>query len=295
MAFEKLSRLDSTQPSTEKSGKDYIVEQIKKNYSEEFHPIVTQLKERMSREDFKKFSEYLGTGRNGFALRVEVNGKTYAIKFFYNPRSQMEHELNPLLQAKNIPHTIQLISYSFEDGVIITELLPGKNLADFTPEETPLYSDKQIIQLIDTVRKLNTNGLQIDPKPSNFIYHPEKGFSLLDFQPKKNYTLPQQIIDLNIAFAARKFEQLDYNSPDYEEKRRVQKVQKYKIYLPTMTRFLSILKEKYPDILTEWHKLQQEKKEKNPNMLLSTIIDWGDIPQHPELEPYIKKLREMGF
>jgi hypothetical protein len=30
-------------------------------------------------------------------------------------------------------------------------------------------------------------------------------------------------------------------------------------------------------------------------MLLSTIIDWGDIPQHPELEPYIKKLREMGF
>jgi hypothetical protein len=62
-----------------------------------------------------------------------------------------------------------------------------------------------------------------------------------------------------------------------------------------MTRLLSILKEKYPDILTEWHKLQQEKKEKNPNMLLSTIIDWGDIPQHPELEPYIKKLREMGF
>lgn len=273
-----------------------FIEENIKTYREKFQPVIEELKAKIGRGNFKELPEYLGSGRNGSAFRIEVDGKTYAVKFSQNI-TQANFELKPLLRAKGILHVAQLVGYSFEDGVVVMELLPGTDVTNFTPGEAPEYPDEHIVQLIDTVRELDANGLKIDPKPSNFMYDRELGFSILDYHLKKNggrYGFPQQVIDLRGALTARKFEQLEYKDPNYGEKAETQAIEEYKICLPMMIRFLGILKEKYPDVLTEWQR-QHEEDKKNPNMSVSELIDRRYIPKHSDLQPHLKKLEEMGF
>ena len=273
-----------------------FIEENIKTYKEKFQPAVAELKAKMAQGNLKELPEYLGSGSNGSAFRIEVDGKTYAAKFSRNI-TQANFEIKPLIRAKDIPHTSQLVSYSFEDGVVVMELLDGTDVTNFTPEEAPEYTDENIIQLIDTVRELDAKGLVIDPKPSNFMYDLGKGFSVLDYHLKNagsNYGLPQEIISLKTALSARKFERLDYKAPDYEEKAKAQSIERNKIFLPLMVRFLGILKEKYPDILADWQRQHDEDK-RNPNMRVGEIIDRESIPQHSDLDPHLKKLEEMGF
>jgi hypothetical protein len=280
----------------EKKLETSFIEENIKIYQEKFQPVIAELKAKKDQGDFKELPEYLGSGSNGAAFRIEVDGKIYAAKFSRSV-TQANFEIKPLLRAKNIPHAAQIVSYSFEDGVVIMELLPGTVVTNFTPEEAPEYSDENIIQLIDTVRELDSKGLTIDPKASNFMYDQEQGFSILDYQLKNSaskYGLPQEIIGLRLAFTARKLERLDYDDPNFKEKANVQAIERNKIFLPMMIKFLSILKEKYPNILADWQRQHDEDK-KNPNIRVGEIIDRTNIPQHPDLEPYLKKLEEMGF
>lgn len=273
-----------------------FIEENIKTYKEKFQSVVAELKAKTAQGNFKELPEYLGSGGNGSAFRIEVDGKTYAAKFSRNI-TQANFEIKPLIRAKDIPHTSQLVGYSFEDGVVIMELLPGTDVTNFTPEEAPEYPDKHIVQLIDTVRDLDAKGLVIDPNPSNFMYDPEQGFSILDYHLKHGggrYGLPQEIIDLKDGLTARKFETLDSGAPDYEEAAKAQSIERNKIFLSMMIRFLGILKEKYPDILADWQRQHDEDRE-NPSMSVSDLIDRKYMPQNPELEPYLKELEEMGF
>lgn len=272
-----------------------FIEENIKTYKEKFQPIVAELKAKIAQGNSKEFPEYLGSGSNGSAFRIEVDGKAYAVKFSRN-LTQANFEIKPLIRAKGIPHTSQLVSYSLEDGAVVMELLPGTDVTNFTPEEAPQYSDEHIIQLIETVRGLDARGIVIDPKPSNFMYDQEQGFSVLDYHLKHDggrYGLPQEIVDLKNALTARKFEPLDYKAPDYEEKSKARSLEMYKIYLPMLARFLGILKEKYPDILAEWQRQRDEDKKTNTSV--AELFDRQYLPQDPELEPHLKKLEEMGF
>lgn len=280
----------------EKKLETSFIEENVKTYKEKFQPAILELKKKIAQNNFKELPEYLGSGSNGSVFKIKTDGKTYAAKFSRNI-TQANFEIKPLIRAKHIPHTAQLVSYSFEDGVVIMELLPGTDVTNFTPEEAPEYTDEHIIQLIDTVRELDAKGLVIDPKPSNFMYDSEQGFSVLDYHLKQDggrYRLSQQIMDLRITLTARKFSLLDYKALDYAEKLKDRSLEKYKILLPLMVKFLGILKEKYPSILADWQEQYNEDK-KNPMIFIPDLIDRSNIPQHSELEPYLKQLEEMGF
>lgn len=273
-----------------------FIEENIKTYKERFQPIVAELKAKMAQGDFKELPEYLGSGSNGSAFCIEVDGKEYAAKFS-NSITQANFEIKPLLRAEGIPHTSQLVAYSFEDGVVIMELLEGTEVTNFSPGEAPEYTAEHIVKLIDTVHELDAKGLVIDPKPSNFMYDPDKGFSVLDYHLKNeggSYGLPQEIMDLRLGLEARKWERLDYQASDYKDKARAQSIERNKISLPMMIRFLNILKEKYPDILADWQRQHDENK-KNPRMSVSDLIDRRYMPDDPEIQEYLKKLEEMGF
>lgn len=126
-----------------------------------------------------------------------MDEKTYAAKF--SRVTQANFEIKSLLRAKGIPRTSQLVSYSFEDGVVIMELLPGKDITNLTlGEDAQNITDEHLEQLIDTVRELDAKGLIIDSNPSNFMYDPEQGFSVLDYNLKEGwseYELPQAAMD----------------------------------------------------------------------------------------------------
>jgi len=276
--------------------KTSFIEENIKTYKEKFQPVVAELKAKVAQGNSEKLPEYLGSGNNGSAFRIEVDGKSYAAKFS-REIAQANYEIKPLILAEGIPHTSQLACYSFEDGVVVMGLLGGTDVTNLPPEKALEYSDGHIIQLIDTVQKLDAKGLDIDPKPSNFMYDPEEGFSVLDYHLKHSggrYGLPQKIMDLRFALMARGFEKLNYKDTDYVEKEKTQDIERYKISLPLMIRFLGILKEKYPDILADWQ-TQHDEDKKNPSMRVSELIDRRHIPEHPELQGHLKKLQEMGF
>lgn len=135
------------------------------------------------------------------------------------------------------------------------ELLPGTNVTNLDPETTPEYSDEHIKQLIKTVIELYNHGVVIDPKPSNFMYDEEHGFSILDFHLLKwSHSIGDIVMSLSHALTARKWPRLDYESDDYEEQSKANTIARYKVHLPLMIKFLRILKNDFPDILLDYHR-----------------------------------------
>lgn len=301
----------------EKKLETSFIEENIKTYNEKFKLAITELRAKMPQKNplmprKQKLPEYLGAGGMSVVFRIEVDGKMYAAKFANFGAGGTNFDIKPLLRAKGIPHTAQLAAYSFEDNVIIMGLLPGKNAGSLAPEEAPMsmYKDDKIIQLIDTVIALDAHGIAIDPNPDNFMYDSVQGFSVLDYHLKNSHLNPdelsKEIIDLRRLLTERNFELLDHKDPDYEEKARAQKVEKYKFSLPLLVHFLSILREKYPHILVDWQKRNDwYKKNPPPPMTLgnmgeggldvSDLVDRSDVPKSPDLEPYLQKLEEMGF
>jgi hypothetical protein len=261
---------------------------------EKFEPAIKTLKEKIKADGAKE--QYLGSGSNGDAYRIEVDGREYAAKFSRS-LTQANFEIKPLLRADGIEHAAQLAAYSFEHKVVIMELLPGTDVTNFSPENAPEYSDEDIAQLIETVQELDRNGLVIDPKPSNFLYDEKEGFSVLDFHLKEgdHYSLADSIMSLRIALTERKWPRLDYKADDYQEKSAEQSIERNKVYLPMMVRFLTILRDKFPEILEDYKRAYAEK-EADPRISQSPIIDRRYIQtDHSDLAPQLQKLEELGF
>ena len=231
---------------------------IEKNiqiYNQQYRAVIAELKKKLETvggSGGTQLPEYLGSGSNGDVFRIEIRGEAFAVKFSRSMKlspgaTQINFQIKALLRAKGLPHTAQLVAYSFEDGVLITELLPGKDVTKFDPQHAPEYSDEHISQLIDTVIELNHRGVVIDPRPSNFMYAPQEGFSVLDFciqQGDSDPTLRQQIMSVQGALCARTLERITEGDPDYAEKIKAQADQRDTISTVLMERLSAILKTK---------------------------------------------------
>ncbi len=264
-------------------------------YNTSFRPVIERLKQNLaSTDDPKALPEYLGSGSNGSAYIIEVNGKKYAAKFSRN-LTQANFETKPLRQAKGIEHTAQLVAYSFDDSCVIMELLSGRDVTQIPPEEPIEYSDEHITQLIDTVLELHENGITIDPKPSNFMYDPEQGFNILDFHLSNGASsIGDIVMGLRLALTERDWPRLDYNADDYQEQADKQNIERNKIALPTMVRFLQILKTKYPEIVEDYW-TEYNRREADPRCRQNPLIDRNYIPDHQDLKPHLAELERLGF
>ena len=275
-----------------------LVENNIRLYNEKFKSVISHLKEKMANGNERELPEYLGSGSNGSAFRIMVDGKQYAAKFS-GSATQSNFEIKALVRAKGITHAAQLESYSFEDGVVIMELLSGRDVSNFLPDEDPQYTDEHIIELIETVKNLNGVGIIIDPKPSNFMYDKDKGFSILDFhlsRANQKNSLPWSLLGLSQLFAARKFPSLDYSASDYFEKAKKQKLEQYKIFLPLLVRFVKILKEKFPELVAAWNQFNKENEEDSGGGGRVEMVRRDEsLLGDPDLAPYFKELENMGF
>lgn len=103
------------------------------------------------------------------------------------------------------------------------------------------------------------------------------------------------IIDLRTALSVRNWPRIDWSANNSDLEYSKQKTEKDKIYLPMMIRFLSILKNRFPQILNEW-KQEFNKREADPRVSQRPLIDRSSIDvQHPNLIGYLSELEKMGF
>ena len=264
-------------------------------YNIRFKDIITTLKQKIENtENPKLLLEYLGSGSNGSAYLIEVEGVKYAAKFSKSV-AQTNFEIKPLRKARGIKHTAQLEAYSLEEGCVIMELLPGTDVTQLSYIKEPNYSDDHINQLINTVVELYANGITIDPKPSNFMYDPQTGFSVLDFHLSNNNTsIGDIIMDLRLALTARDWPKIDWNDRDAKNQDEKQRKEKNKIDLPIMVQFLTILTEEHPEIIEDYWS-EYEKREADDTYSQSPLIDRNNIENDSELDPHLNALKQLGF
>ncbi len=157
----------------------------------DFAPIVNELKQSLEiASSRKEHGSYLGSGSNASVFSIERDGKKYAVRIpdwtggKVSPYSVDQH-LAAAFLSKGIPHLEQMAAASYEDGVTVAEVMPGKVMGKLTPEEIKAMSDSQLAELVDTLIIANERGIQIDPKPSNFFYDREVGFGIVDLSSSK--------------------------------------------------------------------------------------------------------------
>ncbi len=287
----------------------YETEKIEESialYNEKFSDVIASLKAKMLVDDPKQLPEYLGSGSNGSAFKIEVDGKEYAAKFTKSV-TQSNFEIKPLLKAEGIEHVSQFVCHSFEDGVVVMELLPGTDVTNFTAENAPEYTDKDLGQLVDTVVELESAGLVIDPKASNFLYSPENGFSVLDYHLQREgggHITSKSLMSLIHALTYRPYKSLDRDVSDYDEKLNNQIQEDLKRKLSMMVRVFEIVKDKYPELITEWQETydrelaeyrEKERTNSYPRGLPYNPVKKDNIPDSEEFRQYVQKLEELGI
>lgn len=87
----------------------------------------------------------------------------------------------------------------------------------------------------------------------------------------------------------------DMEADDYNKKLKEQNLERQKVELSMMLKFLTILQEQFPEVISDWKRERQER-EKNPKMNQAPLIDRKSIQtENLELRTYLTKLESMGF
>jgi tetratricopeptide (TPR) repeat protein len=157
-----------------------------------FAPSITQLKfELQSLESIREHPAYLGHGSGSDVFSIEYDDKQYAVRIpghkadaFISPNTVDSH-INGAVLGRGVAHLEQIVAASYEDGVTVAEMMPGKEISYLTAEEIQQITDVQLEDLVTTLQTVSQRGIEIDPKPSNFFYDERKGFGVVDYASSK--------------------------------------------------------------------------------------------------------------
>lgn len=165
----------------------------------DFEEPVVELMAAFDPDDVKSrrvHPDYLGSGVRSDGFLIEKDGKRYVAKI---PRSMNDYEDYMLtgtapdpesvdnytlaaMRGRGIPHLEQIVGISYEKGVIISELMPGKDVTELTAEDRAHITDEQIAELAHTIKEANEAGVLTEVEnPSNMFYDREQGFGFIDY------------------------------------------------------------------------------------------------------------------
>lgn len=162
--------------------------EVLQGYSE-FAPLISRLREELSDPTTRKeHPAFIGNGSNSKVFSITHEGTTYAVRIPNGERlnpSVVDSHLAGTLLGKDMPHMEQIVAASYKDGVTVAEMIPGVEMGDLNIEDVEQITDEQLRDLVNTVIKANEKGIEIDPKPSNFLYDREKGFGIVDYHSSR--------------------------------------------------------------------------------------------------------------
>lgn len=105
-----------------------------------------------------------------------------------NPNPEVIRDiLTTGIRSKGIPHLEQIRAVSYEKGVVISELIPGKTVSTLTAEEREKITDEQLKTLVETFRLAREAGVVPElENPDNMLYDPVEGFGIIDLDSVDN-------------------------------------------------------------------------------------------------------------
>lgn len=152
-----------------------------------FAPAVAKLKDELTDPATrKKHPAYLGNGSNSTVVEISTGDKQYAVRIPNEKGADLiDTHLAGAVLAEGIPRLEQVVAASYEDGVTISEKMPGKEVGYLTVGEMNAITDVQLGELFDTLITARERGVGIDAKPSNFFYDTEAGFGVIDYHSSR--------------------------------------------------------------------------------------------------------------
>lgn len=197
---------------------------------------------------------YLGRGLNGKAFMFERNGEKYAVK----TGGVSYRDVRAFNRAKDINGVSHLIAIDLDSRHSVMNLVPGTEAPRLSSEERRNIPKKHISDLIGKAIELHEAGVQIDPKPSNFLYDNEKGFGVIDYGTRENseWTVEDQVMTLSSMLTFKPYNPNGpaYGTPEYEADMHKGHEEAVALLNP----FLDILEDEYPDILKAAARKQAE-------------------------------------
>lgn len=254
-------------------------------------------------DDPKEHPSYLGSGSSNSAYKFEKDGKQLVAR-----RSSYRGEKHtaashfataPFVEGNKIDHIQHIVAADPNSDVIITELLPGKNAAKLTFEERMAIPEEHIVSIIETMRQMKEAGLVIDPRPTNFMYDAEVGFSILDYHASGNRIKGQQSF-IDAIRGLRPILVLPVSSFSDSPKVGTKEHDEYTADIQIKTaalgnKFLDILLKNYPEIVDELAQLQKEidnDPRKSGDVFVSTRQYNRAIP---EVNEFAERIESLGL
>lgn len=157
-----------------------------------FADVVAELKTVVaSTDDIKSLPSYIGMGNNALAFVVEQSGKKYVVRLRISsdlrnsdkyPSTSSARYYTEMEAGLGVLNLEQVVAFSREDGVTISEYVEGTVGNKLTFEDCEKIPAWQYVDITKTLLNVGALGILIDSKYSNWIYNPQGGFTIIDYQ-----------------------------------------------------------------------------------------------------------------
>jgi DNA-binding protein YbaB len=132
--------------------------------------------------------------------------------------SQIEEYYHKMKIGQSIPHFEQVVAYSAENGVVISELAKGKSIDEIGVSIYEQITNEQIEEILESLVLAAHNGVVIDEHPNNIFYDPTVGFTIIDFKRKEDVMPSERPVELQIAKFLFQLLSLDISSTSLVDK-----------------------------------------------------------------------------
>lgn len=113
-------------------------------------------------------------------FNIVIGGKECVLKYRPYP-GHIAAYLMGTSYIEGEDHFEQILAVSVEDGVILSEKIPGEQMNKLSPEDVMNVSDQQIKQCFESLFKAHEKDLPMENKSKNIMYDKDAGFGFIDF------------------------------------------------------------------------------------------------------------------
>lgn len=140
-------------------------------------------------------TNYLGRGIASEAFLFEKAGNKYVARLPLPNRRRpeafsIEDHIAASIRAQSIPRMERIVAASFEKGATVSEFVSGTPLRSLSFEAASQIPARHVGELVETAIFAGLANISVDFNSSNFIYNPQKGFTIIDSSPSDGLVPP---------------------------------------------------------------------------------------------------------
>lgn len=153
---------------------------------EPFAGKVETIKAELQTKPAKEVEGYLAAGNESDVFYIENEGRKYVTRVSKFDAEHIDSYVKGTIKGRDIPGLEQLTALSYEQGVTIGEMLPGKGIEQYSTAAVAEIPDEHFRKLADSLIAAAQRGISIDGNDGNLLYDPTDGFGIVDYGDSKN-------------------------------------------------------------------------------------------------------------